>query len=448
MIQEIPKLPTDLRPTDRVIKLRPYQDRFIFSNARYPAMVSAWGTGKSMSLIEKCNLACKMYPDNLGVIFRKEFTDLRDSTIKDFEAYTGLKVNASREVVIGKSLLMFRHLEEMNNIQNMNLGFFGIEQAEELDSDEIFFKLHGRLRRANCQHFGAIIANVNGHNWIYKLWKAGKKKDYELVEATTWDNEINLPPQYIESLRKLKVEKPKLYKRFVENSWDDEDIGLAIISPLKVREAEGRLLNYFNMDIRRIVGIDVARKGDDKTVMYALENGSILGKLELEKKDTMEVVGYALQFARKHKNIRSFAVDELNAGAGVADRLKELGYQVIFVNSAAKANFEKYRNIRAEVYAYGAEQFDNGTVSFLGVECDELKEQLTWSRWKDINSMGILQVEKKDDIIERYGHSPDHADAYLYALWGLKFTRPVYENLKDNKNAKIVNGAYIPIKRF
>ena len=205
---------------NRIVHLQPFQDRFIFSTARYPAMIAAWGTGKTMCAIEKAKILSEKYPNNLGVIFRKEYTDLRDSTLKDFESYTGLKVDSSRECKYGKSLIMFRHLEEMNNIQNLNLGWFVIEQAEELDSDDIFFKLHGRLRRAGVDHFGAIIGNTNGHNWIYKLWKAKQQHDYELIEAKTIDNEKNLPRKFIDDLERLKESKPKLYNRFVFNSWD------------------------------------------------------------------------------------------------------------------------------------------------------------------------------------------------------------------------------------
>jgi len=35
------------------VKLLPYQDRFIFSEDKFPALISAWGTGKTLSLIMK-----------------------------------------------------------------------------------------------------------------------------------------------------------------------------------------------------------------------------------------------------------------------------------------------------------------------------------------------------------------------------------------------------------
>lgn len=432
-------------------KLKVYQSEFMITEARYPALVSAWATGKTMCGVGKVLDFCERFKDNLFCIFRKEYTDLRDSTCKDWERLTGLKIDSGRDCKLPSgSLVMFRHLEEMNNLSNINLGGFWIEQAEELDSDEQFHYLRGRLRREGCEHTGFITANTKGHNWIYRLWKAQQQKNYALWEATTWDNESNLPSSYTEDLRQLKTEKPKIYNRFVENSWDDVDTVENCISPSHIQKAKERSL-VSEPPIRRIIGVDVARKGNDKTVFYALENGIVLGRQELEKKDTMETVGYLLMFAEKHKNIKNFAIDELNAGAGVVDRLNELKNngsksikKVVPVSSAsASRNPEKYRNIRAEIYGYGAEQFELGKVKLDKTDSD-LCEQLRWSNWKAIDSNKVLQVELKEDIIARYGRSPDNADAYLYGLWGMQFVEPVvFDRESQNRNGWS-NGCYVP----
>ena len=136
-------------------KLNGYQWDFLTSEARFPGMVSAWGTGKTLVLIQRAVKLSQCYKQNLGLIVRKVFQELRDSTIKDFETYTGLKVPmGSRDVVMpGGSRIMFRHLEELTGgptrqlIQNVNLGFFAIEQAEEFEGGEQFEMLRGRLRR-------------------------------------------------------------------------------------------------------------------------------------------------------------------------------------------------------------------------------------------------------------------------------------------------------------
>src|SRR3990167_8292010 len=189
------------------IILKNFQDGFLFSEAQFPAMESAWGTGKSLCLILRVLRLCEQYPKNLALICRKEFTDLKDSTIKDFELYTGLKVGSDKDVKLPNgSLIMFRHGEELNTLQNINLGVCLIEQAEEFDDDSQWFMLFGRMRRKNVGNPSLfLIANSNGDNWINRLWP--KVDDphylaapgYELYEATTYDNADVLPESFIKS---------------------------------------------------------------------------------------------------------------------------------------------------------------------------------------------------------------------------------------------------------
>jgi hypothetical protein len=451
MIETLELLPTDVTPTDRVIKLKPFQDGFIFSEQRYPALVSAWGTGKTMSLIEKVRLASEEYPNNLILVLRKEFVDLRDSTIKDWNLNTGIIVGSSRDAIFPNgSIVMFRHAGELlgNNLNNMNLGGFAIEQGEELDNDDVFFKLQGRLRRNGVKRFGCVIANTNGHNWIYNLWKVGNDPEYPLFEATSFDNEDILPADTISDWRKLEIKSPKTYRRFVMNSWDDTDAVDLVIDPEWVRWSKGKSL-WMTDPIRRIVSIDVARYGDDKTVFYAIEyseNGGYktISKQTHEKKNIMEVVGLAVLFA-KNNGIKDYCVDEIGVGAGVVDRLKELNHKVIGVNSSESAgDSEKYYNRRAEVYGSATDAFRESKVSLIA-EDTELYEQLSWAKYKVIKSNGQIQIEAKEDIKKRYGRSPDNADAFLNGLWAVKKVMPI-SNSETSESVKVGwrGGHYTP----
>ena len=131
----------------------------------------------------------------------------------------------------------------------------------------------------------------------------------------------------------------------------------------------------------------------------------------------METVGRAVLFAKEH-GITSFAVDEIGVGSGVADRLIELEYNVICVNSSEKDPLLPYYNRRAEIHVYAAELLENGQAELDGTDKD-LVEQLSWAKYRTIKSSGIYQVEAKDDIKKRYGRSPDNADAYMNGLWAL-----------------------------
>jgi hypothetical protein len=210
---------------EKTLDFIPAQDGFFNTKARYPAYVAAWGTGKTAAAIARGVKASKKFPGNVGLVVRNEFVDLRDSTMVDFEKYTGLKIDSEKNCRLPNgSLIMFRHGAELSGLQNINLGWFIIEQAEEFETDEQFQILRGRLRLEGVHHFGAVIANTNGHNWVWYLWKKPdptRDKELVLFEAETIDNAANLPPDFVADLMKLKVQKPRVFRQFVENSWDD-----------------------------------------------------------------------------------------------------------------------------------------------------------------------------------------------------------------------------------
>ena len=177
--------------------------------------------------IERVRIDAERYPHDQLLIVRKEFTDLQDSTMIDWVSYTGMKIDSGRNAKFPNgSLVLFRHGEELSgdNLSNMNLGGVLIEQGEEFETDDVFWKLEGRIRRSGYPHWIGVIANTRGHNWIYKLWKARHDDDFELTEATSFDNTENLPQDTVESWRKMEFRKPTVYRRFVMNSWEDEDV--------------------------------------------------------------------------------------------------------------------------------------------------------------------------------------------------------------------------------
>jgi len=212
---------------DQIIKLNAKQRAFSNSQVRYSAFVGGWGCGKTMCGILKGLLLSETFDNNLGLIVRKRFTDLRDSTLKDFERYTGLLVNkADKEVKLSNgSTIMFRHGDELSSLQNVNLGWFMIEQAEEFETAEQFDMLRGRLRREECgQRQGMVIANTAGHNWIWERWKNRQLDDYILIEANLLDSIGHLPADTVKDWQRLKLESPKKFNRYVMNSWEDYDL--------------------------------------------------------------------------------------------------------------------------------------------------------------------------------------------------------------------------------
>jgi hypothetical protein len=229
-------------------------------------MLAAWATGKTMLAIYKGILLSQIYKRNLGVIIRKVYRNLANSTMLDFSEYTGLKIpQGTKKVTIPgtTSQIIFMHAEDIEQgaLQNINIGWAYIEQAEEFDSERQFDLLRGRLRRKlePVMDFQAadpayddfiaelkahpllqimVGANAAGHCWTWKKWIKDRKdtlvadegpyagevfKAYELHEATSYDNWHNLPKPFMMQIASMKQDSPARYKRFVLNDHDEYD---------------------------------------------------------------------------------------------------------------------------------------------------------------------------------------------------------------------------------
>lgn len=390
-------------------------------------MIASWATGKTLCLILRALLYSESIPDNLGVIFRKEYVDLRDSTMQDFEKYTGLKVNSQREVNFPNgSKIMFRHLEEINNIQNINLGWFGIEQIDELESDAEFYMLWGRLRRQleATDEFkslglplrsGFVIGNV-GQHWVKELWKDEQRKNYDLIEATTFDNEDVLPDDYIENLKDLEETKPEIYRRYVLNDWNLEDDRFILIPYQAIEALKG--IHYYDTITGEVVACDPSAGGDE-CVMYALENSRIIDSKFIYEKDTMKVAGELNIFAVKN-SIHHFAIDSIGIGKGVSDRLKEMNRKVIDIISSQRSSFPKqFNNRRTEMWWYVMKRIFDKEIPYPNDK--ELRRQLSSVKYKVINSNGQIKLEPKEETKKRLGRSPDRADAFVYGIYATQF---------------------------
>ena len=78
------------RDLEKNIELNWYQDEFMFAEQRFSAIIAAVGTGKTFAGLLKAWNYCEEHPESLGLIVRKEFVDLKSSTIKDFEMNFGV----------------------------------------------------------------------------------------------------------------------------------------------------------------------------------------------------------------------------------------------------------------------------------------------------------------------------------------------------------------------
>lgn len=413
-------------------RLKIFQDKFMFSQARFPCFCAAVGTGKTLVGILRMVKLMEESPNNLGLIIRREFVDLQKSTIKDFENYTGLTVGTNKEIKFPNgSIIIFLHGKELgsNVIKNINAGAIFVEQAEEFETDEQFQFLRDRLRRKEAKFRTLFItANTNGHNWIWRFWKNNPQKEYELAEATTFDNQDNLPKDFIEDLKTMKEQAPHHYNRYVLNSWEDTDTVDNVIQHTWVMEAIKRKLPQ--LPNKRIVVCDPARYGDDETVIYGMLGTSIKEIEIYRQKSTMETAGRLLLMKDKMK-ANMIAVGA-GMGEGIVDRIRELArvdiatgkLTVMLIKGGEKSEKpDKFRNLKSQIWWEAGEAFQSNIP--LIPNDPILHEQLTTPRYK-VYSDKLIQVETKEEIRKRLGgSSPDRGDTLVMGLYALKKAKPV-----------------------
>jgi hypothetical protein len=167
-----------------------------------------------------------------------------------------------------------------------------------------------------------------------------------------------------------------------------------------------------------VIGVDPARFGDDRTSIVQRRGRVAFGLVSYRKKDTMEVAGIVARLIKSENPARVF-VDVGGLGAGVVDRLKELGYdQVEGVNAGEKAlEDDKYTNRRAEMWGTMRDWLKETPCRI--PDSDSLHGDLIGPSYK-FDSNSRLVIEKKEDMKKRGLASPDEADALA-----LTFAAPV-----------------------
>lgn len=186
-------------------------------------------------------------------------------------------------------------------------------------------------------------------------------------------------------------------------------------------------------DDMNILGFDVARFGDDKTIFYQIKGNKVKLKGKFIKQDTMATVGRIVNWSELEK-FNMIGGDPIGVGAGVFDRIKEINssYEskqldkhipIREVNFACKSLDPRYANVRAEAYGFLAEHLNPEGRRNINIPDDpELHSQLAGIKYK-YDSYGRILIESKDDMKKRGLKSPDYADALAIAVYCFKFLR-------------------------
>lgn len=206
-----------------------------------------------------------------------------------------------------------------------------------------------------------------------------------------------------------------------------------------------------------VLGVDVARSGDDQTV-FAHRYGSLVTKLErMRVDDTMEIADRAA--ASLHEPRSTVVVDVIGIGAGVFDALRRYANRHLIAatpvpfNAAARTPRKdqigqfKFLNDRAAAWWNLRDALDPSRGSNIALPDDEeLLGELVAPRYGH-NVGGTIKVETKDDIKKRIGRSTDSADAVIAAFW-VSGDHQALEFQRYSEGKRTGKGAVIPYEGF
>lgn len=164
----------------------------------------------------------------------------------------------------------------------------------------------------------------------------------------------------------------------------------------------------------RILGVDVARFGDDRSVLVERKGRNAKVVKVLRGQDTMAVTGAVMDTLNGAKDdpYDYVCVDVIGVGSGVVDRLNEQNIDVIAVNVGEKPRMEDCKNLRAELWKRCKEWLKEGHVT------EDFRDDLIGPQYS-YDSSGRLVIERKEDMKKRGLASSDIADALCLTFFPL-----------------------------
>ena len=175
-----------------------------------------------------------------------------------------------------------------------------------------------------------------------------------------------------------------------------------IVAGCRKYKAEG----YGNLP--KVLSVDVARFGDDQTVIGLRQGRKLTILARYRGKDTVQVAQYVIEFIEEHEPDATI-VDGDGIGAGVIDTLNHRGFskRLFEFHGGAQANdAAAYFNRRAEVWGLMRDWLKEGAEI---PDEAEIESDLTGVQY-GFSSKQQIQLERKEDMKKRGLSSPDNGD--------------------------------------
>ncbi len=257
--------------------------------------------------------------------------------------------------------------------------------------------------------------------------------------------------------KKIKVKKGSLLDKIIDTEIDIER--LMSIDPTKMRQeiqagitdgdGNGKRAATGKRKWKIEYGADIARYGDDTTVVWKKIDKIVYPAITWGHKDIAETSGIIIREIKSNASVEIdpkkdilVKVDADGLGVGVFDNVAAQGYPAMGIFGAEKAyDRDEYYNRRAEIWwttrLIFKRQYEEGNVISIPDD-DELIEDLTGLKYK-IMPDSRIKAELKEEYKKRLGRSPDKGDGLVYLLAEEKYDPSMDQYFSEEQVSEGVN---------
>ena len=408
------------------------------------AVKSATSTGKTTTLAWLTFLFLLCFPDCKGLVtaptasqlervFRSELNKWHGLMDRTF--YNMFEIMSDRIFIKGKKETQFfswltgsvENKESFAGLHAQKVVLF-VDEASALPT-AIFDTLYGTLSSGDTS-FVLVSNPVRAEGAFYNLFQIPEEENkWKCLTFTSFDSP-NVDKSWIEEMRAYYGEDHDFWKMRVLGEF-----------PI-VSEAQFIPLNYVEAAIKnilapsqyqnfpRVLGVDIARFGNDSSVVVDRQGPKVHKVLSFSGLDTIQFAEQVLNYYNtQKKQFSCLAIDGIGVGAGVVDQLKRFSLPIMDVNVGTKStDIKTYANLRAQLWGEMKDWLQIADIP----NDSELRDQLISINYAFNSKMQIL-LESKKDMKRRGLQSPDKADAL-----SLTFAPQVFDFTSHKKRPRQV----------
>lgn len=369
---------------------------------------------------------------------RSKLNTLKKTTLKTFfevtnklgfiegEHFTYNQVNNEIKLyngseIILKDLFSYPSDPDFDSLGSLEIAGAFIDECNQISEKAkniVMSRIRHKLDEYNITPKLFMSCNPS-RNWVYNEYYKksidGTLEPYKcFVPALSTDNEF-ITKHYITSLeRQDEVTK----RRLLYGQWDYEDqLGLFKYDNL-LDMFDDDPMNLITTNGGKIISIDVARLGKDKTCIIVWDHLNIIEVKELSRKRLDEQANIIREIMTKYNitNNKQLIFDTDGVGGGLADMFNGC---VEIVNNSRPVNEENYQNLKTQLYYKLSEQINLGNIKIYNVNGDQktrILQELQIIKRENADQDGKIKMTNKEQIKIQIGRSPDLSDSMAFRM--------------------------------